>query len=237
MVNTNTLSGSHHIPRSTPCQISELLDLRTLLRHLLFFHFDWTSHSVYSSTGYTAYVHARLEHPPGAVVEYLQSGKFEGEGVAHLFNIDLSRIHQYVQYQQLRDLETGESLDCVQQKLSRCRIKLCSFNSSTAESLTNDTRSPVFNAAQFEALREMFTKTFGFFYALIEHVYPFQHSEELGIIEQELETEDEAFVEDTPDVSTMYEVLLDNRSPRSSNSGCTGKPILRRDKYGHLFIQ
>ncbi|KIJ28822.1 hypothetical protein M422DRAFT_261777 [Sphaerobolus stellatus SS14] len=100
-------------------------------------------------------------------------------------------------------------------ELVGCGIKLCYLNSSTPESLTNDTRSPVFNSGQFDALREMYKKIFGFFYTLIEYVCPSQHSEELGNIEQELGTEDEAFVEDAPDTSKMYEVLLDKRSPRS----------------------
>ncbi|KIJ53274.1 hypothetical protein M422DRAFT_242411 [Sphaerobolus stellatus SS14] len=200
-----------------------------------------------------AYVHGWIEHPPEAIVEYLQSGEIEGEGIAHFFNVNLSGasfvnpkdnlqyslgepqgIHQHVQCRQLRDIETGEFMDCIQQKLSCHGIKTCSFNSSSRSMASSP--SPTM-PAQFDAQRELFTKTVGFFCALIENGCPFADSEDLDALEEGSEAEDEDFTQSSPDASSMYKVLLDNRSPRSSTSSCTGKLILRRDSYDHAFIQ
>jgi len=91
-----------------------------------------------------AYVHAVIEHPLGAVVQYPETGSEIGYGVAHIFPIDLEArsfinprsnmqyslgdpqgYHHNVKCHQLRNAETGEPMSCLQQK-ANCMLSLYS---------------------------------------------------------------------------------------------------------------
>jgi len=82
-----------------------------------------------------AYVHAVVEHPLGAIVEYPETGLTSGIGVAHIFPVDLDATeffnprrniqyslgepqgyHHNVKCHQLRNIETGEPVVCLQEK-------------------------------------------------------------------------------------------------------------------------
>jgi len=84
-----------------------------------------------------AYIHGLVEHPPGAIVEYPESGSAENLGIGHVFHVDIKADHftnprgnsQYslgepqgyhhnVTCLQLRDSETNEPVLCLQKKSS-----------------------------------------------------------------------------------------------------------------------
>ncbi|KAF8580723.1 hypothetical protein K439DRAFT_1619588 [Ramaria rubella] len=178
-----------------------------------------------------SYVQAIIEHPVNSVVEYPQTGMKMGKGITHhfLMNPKVSRFinpkdniqyslgdvhgqHARVTCHLLRDLETQESVDCLQVKLSCRCIKYCSFNiptlSVSPKAYCNDSSG-----------HEVFLKTLAFYCVIIEHGCPFSaqsHSERgeecahhydlPSQIPQTLNEESEA---ESDSDSDDYEVLLD----------------------------
>ncbi|KIJ08970.1 hypothetical protein PAXINDRAFT_182194 [Paxillus involutus ATCC 200175] len=157
------------------------------------------------------FVDAIVEHPPGAVVEYPQSGATAGQAVAHIFTIDPTDFDnpkssfQYsmgnnhgsrprVKCGLLRD-HAGEPVTCDRLKSSCRGLKVCSARSKDAPSASHSYTScvgvqhliaPQSSSYVDTAKAEVFMKTLALFCALSEHGCSFAaHSESTGPISDE----------------------------------------------------
>ncbi|KIK77557.1 hypothetical protein PAXRUDRAFT_102622, partial [Paxillus rubicundulus Ve08.2h10] len=148
-----------------------------------------------------ASAHKIIEHPISAIIEYPQTGKLDGESVAHLFSVDpamfLSTHHPKASFQySLGDGHGGHDLVmCLMLKDSQgfpmhCRVlqttckglKLCSarlydgYNNShhfTSHAAILASAASPCQLPSDTAEKEVFLKTLGFFCALEEWGCPF----------------------------------------------------------------
>jgi len=126
-------------------------------------------------------------------------------------------------------------------------IKQCSFNPSPIQ---RDNQPVVSDRpTDFDAAHEVFTKTLGFFCALIKHGCLFDSERSSSSLDGGSDSGDSDSAEESGDdeldsvagggapASSTFEILLDCRSRLLETPHCNGKMHLFRDKYGQPFIQ
>ena len=137
-----------------------------------------------------------------------------------------------------------------------CGVKFCSFYISPEDRQdlpSEDSQNP--QPADFDAYREVFSKTLGFFCAVVENGCLFNpddssvhldscfedgtedSSSEDGTKCSSFEDKADAIDLENSPATAAYQILLDGRSPLKTRMHCSGKMILRRDKFGQPFIQ
>ncbi|KAG2116152.1 hypothetical protein DEU56DRAFT_748432 [Suillus clintonianus] len=207
--------------------------------------------------------HAIINHPPGIIVEYPQTGSSKGNAIAHIFTLardsntaDFNPAPQSnfqyslgdghgglkgVQCHLLRD-SAGQPVRCKKLSTSCKGLKTCSARSekifNATHSYTNRSHvaeliAPPLLPFEDSAKREVFLKTFAFFCSLVEHGCAFMASPECVGMDR-----DDA---DSDDVSMTSTVMDDEegttRHLSSASSTCQGKLVMRVDRFNRRYIQ
>ncbi|KAH7903935.1 hypothetical protein BJ138DRAFT_1019827 [Hygrophoropsis aurantiaca] len=187
-------------------------------------------------------VHARVEHPVGALVEYPQTGAIDGQSVAHIFAVDPKAFqHPRLSFQYstgdghggrpnvkcflLRD-DAGMPVVCYNLKTSCDRSKLSSLLSSISTAAP-----PAVNSAE----KEVFMKTFAFYCALRDKGCAFESDDSFSS-QADDPSPDYVDADANSDNDTNFGCISASRRPAKDNK-CKGKLVILVDKYQQPFIQ
>jgi len=118
-------------------------------------------------------------------------------------------------------------------------VKFCSFYTPPEAQVNGHLQSSP-EPSDFDAHREVFTKTLGFFCAVVENGCLFErqdpsNSPNLGSNIEDVVDFD--FDGEKSSIVVSYQILLDGRSRLNTSDHCNGKMILLRDEFRQPFIQ
>ncbi|KIJ38133.1 hypothetical protein M422DRAFT_259286 [Sphaerobolus stellatus SS14] len=223
----------------------------------------YTSEDIYfgrNRTTIKAEAQKFIRHPKNGIVEYPETGSFQGEAVVHIFPLQLGASKEdfdpklNIQYgiwgkhgsQPNTRLflfpQENESFTLCNQFKAECMaVKKCSYSGRPAYDVSNlgmEQISPFVDSAE----REVFMKTLGFFCSLLQNGCLFNPEIDQCDSDDEAEDDDyDGIFEDTghgsESPSVLYEVLCDIRSIKQDVPRCKGKLVFRKDNFGHSFIQ
>ncbi|KAF8180705.1 hypothetical protein K438DRAFT_2021287 [Mycena galopus ATCC 62051] len=197
------------------------------------------------------YVHAIVEHPVGAIVEYPETGAVQDVAIAHRFSIDptqFSHPKESFQYS-LGDSRWGESdvfcgdllmrrdgnpASCSHKRTSCKGLKCCPAQSLPAV-------IPLNLDSLGEAKKEIFFKTLGFYCTLVEKGCAFDLVEDgeglrsTGLVDEDPESDSDSDSE-SDEHETGTSVIEDCRR-KEPRSRCKGKLTLQLDEYGRSLVR
>ncbi|KAJ7242720.1 hypothetical protein C8J57DRAFT_1526083 [Mycena rebaudengoi] len=194
------------------------------------------------------YVHALLEHPVGAIVEYPETGATAGVRIAHRFSVDpanFSHPKENFQYS-LGDSRGGEPY-------VYCGLLLLGSNGSPASCkelkycsarALSPPLTPLALDSLAEAEKEIFFKTLGFYCTLAEKGCGFDlraDGAEVGFTgltdgDDDLDPESSSECCES-NTETSTKIIRDSQRRKPSSSVCKGQLELRLDEYGRSFVQ
>ncbi|KIJ36290.1 hypothetical protein M422DRAFT_261437 [Sphaerobolus stellatus SS14] len=214
-------------------------------------------HSGHNRTTYKARAQKFIQHPENAIVEYPETGSFNGEAIVHIFplppgtsqedfdpklNIQYGIWGKHGSRPNVRlflfPQEDKSFPLCSQFKAECMAVKKCSYlgHPDFSSSILGGQPIPPFVDS---AEREVFMKTLGLFCALMQNGCLF--NPEIDNSDSDDEEENEEDVSDTECTPKspllFYEALCDICSIKGNIPRCKGKLIFRKDKFGHSFIQ
>ncbi|KIJ50592.1 hypothetical protein M422DRAFT_245222 [Sphaerobolus stellatus SS14] len=220
---------------------SEVSSIPSTINYIASLAAPYTSEDMHSGrnrTTYKACAQKFIQHPENAIVEYPETGSFNGEAIVHIFplppgtsqedfdpklNIQYGIWGKHGSRPNVRlflfPQEDKSFPLCSQFKAECMAVKKCSYleHPDFSSSILGGQAIPPFVDS---AEREVFMKTLGLFY------------------DKEDNEEDVSDTECTPKSPLLfYEALCDICSIKRNIPRCKEKLLFRKDKFGHSFIQ